>query len=269
VEPEHRLVARSLERHWNEQLTVLDQLERDYAAMRPAVASHVSEAGRQGIIALVHDLPAVWHAKTTTHTERKRVVRLLIKDVMLTKLAQSVRVDVRWQTHAGTTLEVPRPKPAYVVRRTASAVIERIEQLCRDHTDIRIAECLNQEGYRSGQGGAFTASKVNWLRYACGIQSGCPLGPAACPSGQRGDGRYSAQAAAALLNVTVYTIADWCKAGTLDGVQVAPRGPWWVTLSPEIIAALRKPVRQYKPRRAPSPLTRAQGRDAGKSRQLS
>jgi hypothetical protein len=82
------------------------------------------------------------------------------------------------------------------------------------------------------------------------IKDGCPLGPAASPTGQRGDGRYSAQAAAGLLNVTVYTIADWCKSGKLDGVQVAPRSPWWVVLTPEIIAALRKPVRQYKPRRA-------------------
>src|SRR5439155_1177598 len=82
------------------------------AAVRPAASSHVSEAERQGIIALVHDLPAVWHAKTTTHAERKHVMRLLIKDVMLTKLAQAVRVDVRWHTHACSTLEVPRPTPA-------------------------------------------------------------------------------------------------------------------------------------------------------------
>ena len=86
MEPEHRLVARSLERDWNEKLGVLDQLERDYAAMAPAAASHVSEAERQGILDLVHDLPAVWQAETTTHAERKQVVRLLIKDVMLTKL---------------------------------------------------------------------------------------------------------------------------------------------------------------------------------------
>jgi DNA invertase Pin-like site-specific DNA recombinase len=267
VEPEHRLVARSLERDWNEKLTALDQLERDYAEMRPVASSHVSEAERQGIIALVHDLPAVWRAKTTTHAERKHVVRLLIKDVMLTKLAQTVRVDVRWQTHACSTLEVPRPKPAYVVRRTAPEVIERIEQLSRARTDMEMAECLNHEGYRSGQGGAFTANKVNWLRYAYGIKSGCPLGPAACPSGQRGDGRYSAQAAAALLHVTVYTIADWCKAGKLDGVQVAPRGPWWVKLTPERIATLRKPRRQYKPRRAQPPSATAQGVVTRKARQ--
>ena len=259
-------MARSLERDWNEKLSALDQLERDYAEMRPAASSHVSEAERQGIIDLVHDLPAVWRAKTTTHAERKHVVRLLMKDVLLTKLEKAVRVDVRWQTHACSTLEVPRPKPAYVVRRTTPAVIERIEQLCRDQTDIGIAECLNQEGYRSGQGGAFTASKVHWLRYAYGMKSGCPLGPAACPSGQRGDGRYSAQAAAALLNVTVSTIADWCKAGTLHGVQVAPRGPWWVKLAPEQISALRKPKRQYKPRRAHPPSATAQGVATRKTR---
>ena len=250
VEPEYRLVARSLERDWDEKLAALAQLERDYAAMRPAASSHVSEAERQGIIDLVHDLPAVWHAETTTHAERKHMVRLLIKDVMLTKLAKTVRVDVRWQTHACSTLEVARPQPAAVVRRTAPEVIARIRQWAPDHTDIQIAERLNQEGYHSGQGGAFTASKIEWLRYAYRITSGCPLGPAVCPSGQRGDGRYSARAAADLLNVTVYAIAEWCKAGKLDGVQVAPRGPWWVKLTPEIIAALRKPVRQYKPRRS-------------------
>jgi DNA invertase Pin-like site-specific DNA recombinase len=259
VEPEYRLVARSLERDWNEKLTVLDQLERDYAEQAPAASSHVSEAQRQGILDLVHDLPAVWQAKTTTHTERKHVLRLLIKDLMLTKLEKSVRVDVRWQTHACSTLEVARPKPAYVVRRTAPAVLERIGQLAQHHTDIDIAQCLNDEGYRGGQGGAFTASKVNWLRYAYGIKSGCPLGPVACPTGQRGDGRYSAQAAAELLNVTVYAIADWCKSGKLDGLQMAPRGPWWVVLSPELITTLRKPVRQYKPRRTQN----VPGSDAG------
>jgi hypothetical protein len=170
---------------------------------------------------------------------------------MLTKLETTIRIDVRWQNHACRTLEVPRPKQAYVIRRTAPAVVERVRQLARHHTDIEIAERLNHEGYRSGQGGAFSASKIDWLRYAYGITSGCPLGPAACPTGQRGDGRYSARAAAEQLNVSVYTIADWCKAGKLDGLQVAPRGPWWVTLTPEIIAALRKPKRQYKPRRTP------------------
>src|SRR5262245_5245105 len=251
VEPEHRLVARSLERDWNEKLTVLDQLERDYTAVAPGAAHHVSEAERQRIIALAYDLPLVWQADSTTQAERKQVVRFLIKDVTLTKLERTIRLDVRWQTHACSTLEVARPQRAWVIRRTNPEVVERVRQWAPHHTDLEIAERLNHAGYRSGQGGVFSGSKVEWIRYAYGIQSGCPLGPVAVPHGQRGDKRYSARAAANLLNVSVYTIADWCKAGKLDGLQVAPRGPWWVTLTPEIIAALRKSRRQYKPRRTP------------------
>ncbi len=84
---------------------------------------------------------------------------------------------------------------------------------------------------------------------------GCPQGPAACPTGQRGDGRYSARAAAQLLNVNVSTIAAWCEAGCLEYVQTAPHGPRWVTLTPEIIAELRKPVQKrwkQHPTRNPS-----------------
>jgi DNA invertase Pin-like site-specific DNA recombinase len=269
VEPEYRLVARSLERDWNEKLTALDQLTREYTELAPGAAHHVSEAERQGILDLVHDLPAVWHAGTTTHAERKQVVRLLIKDVTLTKLATTIRIAVRWQTHACSTLEVDRPQRVAVIRRTSHEVIERIQQLALDHSDLQIAERLNQAGYQSGQGGTFSARKVAWLRYAYRIESGCPLGPAACPAGQRGDGRYSARAAAALLNVSVYTIAAWCQAGTLDGVQVAPRGPWWITLTPEVIAALRKPMRQYKPRRAQQTPATAQAGAARRSRSAS
>jgi hypothetical protein len=46
------------------------------------------------------------------------------------------------------------------------------------------------------------------------------------------------------LNVDVSTIADWCEAGVLDGVQETPHGPRWIKLTPEIIAKLRKPTRQ-------------------------
>lgn len=62
------------------------------------------------------------------------------------------------------------------------------------------------------------------------------------------DGRYSARAAAQLLNVDVSTIADWCLAGHLDYVQEVTHGPRWVKLTPDVIATLRKPVKQRKPR---------------------
>jgi hypothetical protein len=114
-----------------------------------------------------------------------------------------------------------------------------------------MATLLNHEGATPGLGGTFTASKVAWIRYVYAIPAGCPEAPGACPDGQRGDGRYSAQAAAQRLNVDVSTIADWCRIGRLDYIQKTPHGPRWVLLTPAMIAALRKPRRQRKPRRLP------------------
>ena len=244
VDPENRLVGRNLERDWNEKLAVIEQLERHRATTPAATSTRLSTEERQRILNLAEDLPALWHAPTTTPAERKQLLRLLIKDVMLTKEGTLIRVAVRWQTEAGTTLEVPRPPRSCDARRTPAALVARIRVLACDHTDRQIAELCNAEGWRSGCGGSFTASKVQWVRYVHGIRSGCPEGPAACPQQQRGDGRCSAQAAAKALHVDVSTIAAWCKSGRLDGIQTTAHGPWWVLLTPEVIAQLGKPVRR-------------------------
>jgi DNA invertase Pin-like site-specific DNA recombinase len=249
VEPENRLVARGLERDWNEQLTALDRLEREYAAHPTPGSLVVNKEERARILALAQDVPLVWHAPTTTAAERKQLLRLLIKDVTLTKQPTTIAIAVRWQTEACSTLAVARPQRAADATRTAPAVIARIRALALTHTDDQIAAQLNTEGFRSGNGGAFSFSKIQWIRYVYHIKSGCPRGPAACPQGQRGDGRYSARAAATLLNVTVYTIAEWCKTGKLDGQQMVPRGPWWVLLPPELLTTLCKPVQQRWTRR--------------------
>ncbi len=250
VEPENRLVARSLERDWNEKLAEIERLEREYATLPKPTAHLASPEERQRILSLAQDLPTVWHASTTTHAERKQLLRFLIKDVTITKQETTIYIGIRWQTEALTELEIPRPKPPFEVRRTNPAVVDHVRELAPTHTDRQIAKILNQDEFTPGMGGSFTASKVQWVRYAYHIPTGCPQGPAACPGGQRGDGRYSARAAAELLNVNVSTIADWCKSGRLNGIQEVPHGPRWIKLTPEIIAQLRKPVRQRWSRRS-------------------
>ncbi len=245
VDPENRLVARSLERDWDEKLAALDRLEREYAADPTPDSLVVNKEERARIRALAQDVPRVWHAPTTTAAERKQLLRVLMKDVTLTKQPTTIAIAVRWQTEACSTLEVARPKRAADAKRTAPAVLTRIRALAPTHTDEQIATCLNAEGFRSGSGGTFSTSKVEWIRYVYHIQNGCPRGPAACPTGQRGAGRYSARAAAALLSVNVSTIAQWCQTGQLAGVQAVPHGPRWVLLTPDAVTTLRKPVPQH------------------------
>jgi hypothetical protein len=253
VDPENRLVARPLERDWNDKLAVLATLEREYAAMPPLTAPLVSPEERQRILALAQDGPALWAAETPSHTERKQLLRCLIKDVTLTKRATTIAVAIRWQTDACTLLDIPRPARSCDRRRTPPAVVARFRALAPDHTASQMAAMLNHEGATPGLGGIFTASQGAWIRYVYTIPAGCPEAPGACPDGQRGEGRYSAQAAAQLRNVEVSTIADWGRIGPLDYIQKTPHSPPWVFLTPAMIAALRKPHRQRKPRRLPPP----------------
>ena len=250
VDPDNRLVARSLEREWNEKLAEVEKLEREYALLPKQAALLLTPSQREQIRHLSHDLPAIWHAPTTTFAQRKQLLRWLIKDVTLSKRGNVIDVAIRWQTEALTRLAIPRHKKSWEERQTSPQVVERVRELSPTQTNAQIAAVLNEEGERAGMGGSFTVSKIEWIRYAYHIPPGCPERPSAAPAGQRGDGRYSARAAADLLNVNVSTVSDWCKAGILESVRSTPLGPRWITLTPEIIAALRKPVRrQWKQRR--------------------
>ena len=250
IDPENRLVARSLEREWNEKLAALETLGHEYVAWGQQVIRPFSAEDRRRILELAQDLPMVWHSPTTTNSERKQLLRFLIRDVTLTRREKIITIAIRWQTGVLTTFDISRLRKSWEVRQTDAKAVELIRQLAPDHTDQQIAARLNEEGLNAGLGGSFTQSKVGFIRWAYDIAAGCPERPKACPGGQRGDGRYSAQKAAELLNVHVSTISEWCQQGRLDYVRSAPTSPRWIRLTPEVIAQLRRPFRRHWTRSA-------------------
>src|SRR5215467_2664044 len=146
VEPENRLVARNLEKDWNEKLAAVEHLEHEQATLLAGAPPPLSPEERQRILNLAVDLPALWHAPTTTPAERKQLLRLLVKDVTLTKAATTIQVALRWQTEVCTIVEVPRPPRSYDACRTLTGVVERVRLLAADHTDRQITQQLNGEG---------------------------------------------------------------------------------------------------------------------------
>ena len=58
VEPENRLVARNLEKDWNEKLAAVEQLVREQAALPAAAALRLGPEERQRILNIAEDLPA-------------------------------------------------------------------------------------------------------------------------------------------------------------------------------------------------------------------
>jgi hypothetical protein len=72
VEPENRLVARTLETRWETKLAALTEAQ---AALATAKAAKPPPPERTALQALAADLPRLWDSPTTSHRDRKRLLR--------------------------------------------------------------------------------------------------------------------------------------------------------------------------------------------------
>ena len=81
VDPEYRLVARELERRWDEALRSGEQLQADYTLFLQDSPTQLTPQERDQILALSRDVPALWNAATTMPQDRQRIARLLLEQV--------------------------------------------------------------------------------------------------------------------------------------------------------------------------------------------
>jgi hypothetical protein len=161
VDPENRLVARTLEREWEAALTVISETEQAYRQAQLAAPLTLTAEDRAALAALATDLPTLWAAANTTQAERKELLRLLIADVTLTRQDAAVLVQLRWVTNVVDSWTVPGPSRG---ARTVPAIITHIRDLAATHTDAQIAAHLNGEGWRTARGKDFSATRVSELR---------------------------------------------------------------------------------------------------------
>ena len=169
VEPENRLVARTLEREWNDRLEDLERLEREHEDVRRRPPFELTDEQRQRIMALATDVPRLWRAPTTRPSQRKQIVRLLMEDVTLhnVDVPWGIEVAVRWRTGMVSRHQAERPRShSWTTRPEAMG---RIRELFADKEDKEIAEILNTEGHRTGRNFPFTADRVASLRLRRGM----------------------------------------------------------------------------------------------------
>ena len=246
VEPENRLVARSLERVWEERLRRMDQIEHEYNAWRREQVISVSDADRQEILALGEDLPGLWHAVTTRSADRKQIVRLVIKELILDQKRRPgyVWIKVIWQTGAASEHWLQRCVQSYAQHADQDRLRQRIAELNGlQKIDGEIAAILNQEALRTAHGPPFSGKMIHCLRKRWQIPTVKINGTAANPP-RWPDGSYSVQGAAIAIGITPQVIFDWLRRGWLTGRQVAKGMPWQIALSPEQAVELRAKVRR-------------------------
>ena len=151
VEPENRLVARTLERQLEEKLDALQQLEEEHRrclAKQPAV---LSAAEREGIKELAADIPALWNADTTTALDRQTIVRHLIDRIEVTVVGDTERVGliVHWAGGHRSEKETIRPVASIKQLSYHADLIGHIKDLrAAGLTYDTVAKRLNADGWK-------------------------------------------------------------------------------------------------------------------------
>jgi hypothetical protein len=248
VEPENRLVARSLERTWEEKLRAAEAIEQEYARWRRDEPLVLSEVDHGALQVLGENLPRVWHAATTTAAERKRILRFIVQEVFLDqkRTPGQVWLKILWQTGAASEHRLQRRVHTYRDYIDLERLRRRVSALNgAGRMDKEIAETLNREGFIAARGCAFRGENVWLLRKRWGIATVKINGVSANPLRWL-DGTYSVQGAAAALGITPQTVFDYLARGWLSGRQLTKGQPWQIELSDDQIIALRARLRHTR-----------------------
>jgi DNA invertase Pin-like site-specific DNA recombinase len=246
VEPENRLVARSLERVWEEKLRRSEAVEQSYAAWRAGQMGALSDTECAEVLGLAQDLPRVWQAATAA--ERKGMLRLVVREVALDQKRERglVWMRITWQTGATSEHRLRRSVQGYAHYASTTELERRIRELnAAGMMDREIAAALNADGIRTAHGTSFMGENVHLCRKRWGIPTVKINGVAANPS-RWPDGSYSVQGAAAALGVTAQTVFKWLRKQCLTGRQLTKGQPWQIILPDERIPSLAAQVRRTK-----------------------
>jgi hypothetical protein len=204
VEPENRLVARSLEARWEARLAALAQAEQALQAAQDTLPPLPS---RDDLEKLAADLPALWNAPTTSAKDRKRLLRTLIADVTVLPGPDhsKARIGIRWHTGATDELTIDRPAHSGTARRSPEAAIELARRLGPTTSNDELAARLNSAGHRTGHGRPFDIEAVQWIRHAYKIPVPDPYRP----------GEISVAEAARRAGCSTSVIYHWIHTGQL------------------------------------------------------
>jgi hypothetical protein len=234
VEPENRLVARTLETEWENRLHDQRAAEAERARQEQEQRLQLTDAQREQIRSLGSDLRRVWGAPTTTDRDRKELLRSLLEEVKIDVLADQAKAHLvlRWKTSAVTELDLVWRVPRKAPIRTDEDTLDLLRRLAIHHPDTVIAGVLNSQGRKTARGESFTANRVASLRTHRKIP--CYQAPTTPPEGEL----LSVQAAADQLGVAASTLLRWLADGFIGGEQVTPGAPWRIRMTKELKALI-------------------------------
>jgi len=225
VEPENRLVARTLERVWEEKLQTQQALEEEYHRFLQQQPRMLTAEERAAIRQLATDIPALWTASTTTNTDRKDILRQVVErvEVEVQGKTEQVRVCITWAGGGQTEGLLVRPLARYTDRSDYAALCARVQELTAAGWSLEaIAQQLAVDRYpplRSKRG--WSAVSVQTLRRQLGLGNAHRHGSS---REALGPDEWWARELADRLGVSHNTLLYWIEHGLVRARK--ERGGW-------------------------------------------
>ena len=235
VDPSNRLIAATIEQRWNDATQRLQDLEAELASFEQQTMRVVTTEQKRQILELAENFPRLWTASTTTHRDRKRILRLLVRDVTVSNGPEPkiIRLQIRWQGGATETLAVLLPPNRADAVRYPEAFVCRVRELAVKHHDDEIVQLLGAEGHQSSTGKRLTQSMIQWVRFRHRIPA--PKPPAHTLSVNQLCERYG---------VSKGVVYYWIDCGVIAAEQRKKNTPYAIAINDESDKILREWVAQ-------------------------
>jgi hypothetical protein len=165
ADPSNRLVAGTLEKRWNDAMQRMIELEAEVAKFELQAMRSLTPEQKQQVLQLGKDFPRLWKAPTTSACDRKRMLRLLIRDITVVKGAEPklLHLQIRWQGGATETIDVRRQPNRAEATRYPDTFVAKIRTMAEKYDDKEIAARLKGEAQASSTGKPFTVSTMSQL----------------------------------------------------------------------------------------------------------
>lgn len=236
VEPENRLVAATLEQRWNEALCLVRQRERELDTLQGADPMP-AEAQQRRLRALAEDLPTVWEHPASSPALKKRLLRTVLKEIVVSRVEHRLHLVLHWQGGDHTALEVAKNGSGEHRWKTDIAIEQIIRALARLMPDARLAGLLNRLGKRTAKGFAWTRNRVCTFRNDHQIE--------VYVEGERqARGEITLHEAADQLGVSPITVRRLIQRHILSATQVCFGAPWVIQQDDLARPAVQKALRE-------------------------
>ena len=164
IDPDNRLVAGELERRWNDRLAAVARLGEQIRTLQNEQPRTLHHDERATLLALADDLPQLWNHPAASNETRKRILRAVLEEIVVTAKTDRLRLVLHWQGGDHTRLDVVKNRTGQNRWKTDVETVQLVRELARILPDHSIAPLLNRLGKRSAKGQSWNQLRVRNFR---------------------------------------------------------------------------------------------------------